>query len=123
MSYSHLTTTERNQLYKLRITDKLSQSAIAKTMNRAKSTISRELRRNINEQNDVYLPDTADEKASTRRAKSKGRFKSISTATIESVKQRLEQYHSPEQIAGRMKQEGKPTVSDETIYQMIYANH
>jgi len=123
MSYSHFTTTERNQLYKLRITDKLSQSAIAKTMKRAKSTISRELNRNTSELNKVYLPDTADGMAINRRAESKGRFKSISTETIKSVKQRLEQYHSPEQIAGRMKQEGCPTVSYETIYQMIYANH
>ena len=123
MSYCHFTTSERNQLYKLRITDKLSQTVIAKMMNRAKSTISRELNRNTSKEHRVYLPDTANETARQRRAKSKGRFKSISTATIKSVKQRLEQYHSPEQIAGRIKQEGQPTVSYETIYQMIYANH
>jgi len=98
-------------------------TAIAKTMNRAKSKMSRELNRNTSELNKVYLPDTADETARNRRVKFKGRFKSISTATIESVKQRLEQYHSPEQIAGRMKQERELTVSYETIYQMIYANH
>jgi len=35
----------------------------------------------------------------------------------------LKQYHSPEQIAGRLKHEGKASISHETIYQMIYANH
>ena len=91
-------------------------------MKRSKSTISRELSRNSSEVHKVYLPDTAEETARSRRAKSKGRFKRVSAATIEEVKQRLEQYHSPEQISGRMKQEGKPTVSYETIYQMIYGN-
>ena len=110
-------------LYKLGVTDKLSQSVIAAAMKRSKSTISRELSRNSSEVSKVYLPDTAEEKSRSRRAKSKGRFKVVSAKTIEEVKQRLEQYHSPEQISGRMKQEGKPTVSCETIYQMIYVNY
>jgi len=98
-------------------------SAIAAKMNRSKSTISRELKRNIDKQHQVYLPDTAEEMKKTRRAKSKERYKGFDTATIEEVKQRLEQYHSPEQLAGRMKQEGLAGVSHETIYQMIYADH
>ena len=110
-------------LYKLGVTDKLSQSVIAATMKRSKSTISRELSRNSSEVPKAYLPDTAEEKARSRRAKSKGRFKGVSATTIEEVKQRLEQYSSPEQILGRMKQEGKPTVSCETIYQRIYVNY
>ena len=123
MSYTHLTISERAEIYKLRETDKLSMSVIAATMKRSKSTISRELNRNTSEKYKIYLPDTADATARQRRAKGKGRFKRISALTIEDVKQGLEQYHSPEQIAGRMKQEGKATVSHETIYQMIYANH
>jgi IS30 family transposase len=120
MSYTHLSISERAEIYKLRETDKLSMSVIAATMKRSKSTISRELNRNTSEEYKVYLPDTADATARQRRAKSKGRFKRVSATTIEEVKQGLEQYHSPEQIAGRIKQEGKETVSYETIYQMIY---
>ena len=123
ISWLSLTISERAELYKLREIDKLSMSVIAATMKRSKSTISRELNRNTSEEYKVYLPDTADATARQRRSKSKGRFKKISATTIEEVKQGLEQYHSPEQIAGRMKQEGKATVSYETIYQMIYANH
>jgi transposase, IS30 family len=59
----------------------------------------------------------------TRRAQSKQKFMSISESTIEQVKRRLEQYHSPEQLSGRMKREGLDALSHETIYQMIYANH
>jgi len=95
---------------------------IAATMKRSRSTISRELSRNSSEVHKVYSPDTAEETARSRRAKSKGKFKRVSATTIEEVKQRLEQYHSSEH-SGRMKQEGKPTVSYETIYQMIYVNH
>jgi IS30 family transposase len=123
MNYTHLTISERAEIYKLRETDKLSMSVIAATMKRSKSTISRELNRNTSEKYKIYLPDTADATARQRRAKGKGRFKRISALTIEDVKQGLEQYHSPEQIAGRMKREGKSIVSYETIYQMIYANH
>jgi transposase, IS30 family len=123
MSYSHLSITERSQLYKLRVTEKLSMSVIANIMKRSKSKISRELKRNIDNQHQVYLPDTAEEMKKTRRAKSKERFKGVNATTIEEVKQRLEQYHSPEQLAGRMKQEGLASVSHETIYQMIYADH
>ena len=49
MSFTHLTSTERNELYKLRITDQLSMSEIGRRMNRSKSTISRELSRNTDE--------------------------------------------------------------------------
>jgi IS30 family transposase len=108
MNYTYLSLSERAEIYKLRVTDKLSMSVIAVTMKRSKSTISRELNRNTSEKHKVYLPDTADETARQRRAEGKGRFKRISAVTIENVKQGLEQYHSPEQIAGRMKQEGKP---------------
>jgi transposase, IS30 family len=91
-------------------------------MNRSKSSISRELRRNrVNE--NLYLPDTAQAKMETRRQASKQRFMSISDSTINEVKQRLERYHSPEQISGRLEHEGLGTLSHETIYQMVYANH
>jgi transposase, IS30 family len=59
----------------------------------------------------------------SRREPSRARFVSVSDATIEQVKQRLELYHSPEQVCGRMQQEGLESVSHETVYQMIYANH
>ncbi|PZV11951.1 MAG: hypothetical protein DCF20_18525 [Pseudanabaena sp.] len=43
ISYTHFTASERSQLYKSRVTDKLSQSVIAAMMKRSKSTILREL--------------------------------------------------------------------------------
>ena len=76
-------------------------SEIGRRMNRNKSTISRELSRNTDERHRVYLPDTAQEKMSTRRKQAKVIFQSVSANTISEVKQRLEQHHSPEQDQGR----------------------
>jgi IS30 family transposase len=88
-------------------------------MNRNKSTISRELSRNTDKRQGVYLPDTAEVKMKARREKAKVKFQSMNAETITEVKQRLEQHHSPEQ----MKLEGVGKISYETIYLMIYANH
>ena len=122
MSYTQLSTAERFKLYQYCTTDKLTMYEIATQMKRSKSTISRELKRNRIDAK-LYLPDTAQTKMQTRRAQSKQKFMSISESTITEVKQRLEQYHSPQQLSGRMKHEGLDSVSHETIYQMIYANH
>ncbi|MCL1494902.1 MAG: helix-turn-helix domain-containing protein [Pseudanabaena sp. Salubria-1] len=42
MSFVHLTTTERSELYKLRVIEQLSVSEIGRRLKRNKSTISRE---------------------------------------------------------------------------------
>jgi transposase, IS30 family len=135
MSYQHLTLTERFTLYELRFVLKQSLSTIAATMGRAKSTLSRELKRNqisgvkhfVEElkerQETLYLPDTAQRMASRRREEAKSPFESVSAACLEEIKRRLARYHSPEQIAGRLKREAKEWVSHETIYQMIYADY
>lgn len=123
MSYTHFTTSERIQLYQLRITEKRSIGAIARIMQRAKSSISRELKRNTNAAYKVYLPDTAQVQMAQRRQAAKAPFGSVSSGTIAQIKARLAQYHSPEQIAGRLRQEGLPSVSYEIIYQMIYADY
>lgn len=123
MSYTHFTASERIRLYELRITEQRSIGTIAVIMHRAKSSISRELKRNTDVAYKVYLPDTAQVQMTQRRQAAKSRFSGVSRAVIDQIKTRLAQYHSPEQIAGRLKQEGLATVSYETIYQMIYADH
>jgi transposase, IS30 family len=122
MRYTHLTPLERTELYRMRVLDKNSIPNIAKEMNRSASTISRELKRNLSEEQ-FYLPDTAQKQAEDRRYQSKEKFGSINESTIEEIKQHLEKCHSPEQLSGRMKLEGKKSVSYETIYQMIYTDH
>lgn len=122
MSYTHLTLPERFKLYQYRIIDKLKLRTIATMMGRSPSTISRELRRNRVD-DFSYLPDSAQIQMQERRQESKQKFSCISSVIIEEIKQRLKQYHSPEQICGRIKKDGLGSISPETVYQMIYANH
>ena len=122
MSYSHLTTEQRHRLYELQLQQKLSQKKLAELIGCSQSTISRELKRNKTELG-LYLPDTAQLMATTRRAKSKTKFNQVTEEMITEIKSRLKEYHSPEQIAGRLKKEGKKTISYETIYQIIYQDY
>jgi transposase, IS30 family len=122
MSYTHFSLSERFELYEYRCKDNLTMTEIAQKMNRSKSTISRELKRNsLNKEK--YLPDSAHLNMQKRRQQSKQKFMTISLSTVEAVKQGLQQYHSPEQVCGRLKREGLSAVSHETIYQMIYADY
>lgn len=122
MSYTQLSASERNRLYELRTTTDLSLRAIAAELGRNQSTVSRELARNQSSAT-IYLPDSAQAKMQARRQASKSAFSNISEASIAEIKQRLSEYHSPEQIVGRLRREGLAKISHETIYQMIYADH
>jgi len=122
MSYIQLSASERHQVYELRNTTALSMRAIARKLGRDQSTISRELARNKSE-GGHYLPDRAQQKMQVRRQQSKTAFSCVSEICISEIKQRLKRYHSPEQIAGRLKREGQAQISHETIYKMIYADH
>ena len=86
------------------------------------STISRELRRNQSSLG-CYLPDTAQAESETRTKNAKQPFKNVSESALKLVKKGLKDYHSPEQIAGRLKKAGQESLSHETIYQMIYQNY
>jgi transposase, IS30 family len=120
MSYQQLSLNERQQIYVLIYEDCLPIRAIARLLKRAASTISRELYRNI--LNNHYLPDTAQQIKVARRKASKQPFLKVSFEMLESIKAGLREYHSPEQIAGRLKSENQVCVSHETMYQMIYAD-
>jgi len=100
----------------------LNQSDIAKRLGRNKSTIGNELRRNNNDLLDEYLPDTAQRKAEKR--KQSGRKRSCIGKDPELkayIIRGLEWGWSPEEIAGRMKDQGQPFYANhETIYQYIY---
>lgn len=121
MSYTHLNAEERLQLYHLK-QKQLSHRAIARQLGRSPSTIACELKRNGNGEG-TYLPDTAQAKMQQRREVSKTAFVGIANECIIQVKAGLQQYHSPEQIAGRLQQQGQASVSHETIYQMIYQDY
>jgi IS30 family transposase len=118
MRYTHLTQPERYQIHILRQAGH-DQSAIARMLERSKSTISRELKRNCGQRG--YRPKQAQEFSRARmRARENGRRVSADTWAFADAK--LEQQWSPEQICGYLKAHGLHSVSHESLYQRIYAD-
>ena len=118
--YKHFTPEERESLLYF-LGKGYSISRVAKEMGRNKSTISRELRRNSAK--GKYSPRDAKLQYEKRRKKC-GRKKLLEdTQLYELVRDKfLARHWSPEQIAGRLKQEGsKYHISYNTIYRAIYS--
>jgi transposase, IS30 family len=121
--YGQLSLEERVEIYRLHAGGK-SQIQIASALDRAPSTISRELRRNSRPTKvwaGGYEPVRAQELAERRRQWD-GRFKLARQPDLQDlVKDRLAMGHSPEQIAGRLALEhGRVIISHESIYRFIY---
>lgn len=117
MNYTQLTREQRYQIYALMKAGQ-NQSQIAAFIACHKSTISRELRRNLGLRD--YHPLQADKLARKRhRAAYRQR---IAAETWQQVELLLRQQWSPEQINGRLKLERQPTVSHERIYLYVYAD-
>ncbi len=118
MNYTHLTTEERYQIESL-LREGFSQNKIARRLGRSASTLSRELKRNRGERGWRFR--VADEKARTRLViRGHANARKVSDKTWDYVKTRLVTHQwSPDQISGRLKLEGKETVSHEYIYQRI----
>jgi IS30 family transposase len=118
MAYKHLTEDERYQIDDL-LREGYSQRKIAQQLGRATSTLSRELQRNKGQRG--WRPRQAQSKAVERLVmRGSANAPKVSTVAWEYAQHHLlhEQW-SPEQIAGRLKCEGKDTISHETIYQRI----
>jgi transposase, IS30 family len=117
MSYTQLTREQRYQIYALMKAGH-NQTRIAEIVGCHKSTVSRELSRNRGGRG--YRPKQAHELAAARHlAAYRPRITEATWALVESL---LRKQWSPEQIAGRLKLEGRAAVSHETIYQHVYAD-
>ena len=115
--YRQLTSGERYELSALR-KQGFSQRAIARSLGRAPSTISREVRRN-RRKDGGYRPFTADQRARARRSRSR-RNRQFDWDDWALVVSFLEDYWSPEQISGRLRWAGVLSISYETIYRYIW---
>jgi IS30 family transposase len=121
--YGQLSLEERVEIYRLHAGGR-SQNEIASALDRAPSTISRELRRNSRPTkvwNGGYEPVRAQQLAERRR-RWDGRFKLARQTDLRNcVGESLAMGHSPEQIAGRLALEhGRVIISHESIYRFIY---
>jgi len=114
MIYTQLTQEERYQIYAL-LKAGLNQTEIAMILNRHKSTISREIRRNTGLRG--YRPQQAQRLMEERQqAKAQPRIGDTVWSTVEAL---LKQDWSPEQITLWLKAERGVSVSHEWIYQYI----
>lgn len=119
--YQQLSQDERDRIYQFRCKGN-SITLIGEFLGRDKSTISRELRRNIHEKLGEYLPDTASRKAVKRRALGrKQSYLEKDAGAMDYVMEGLMMGWSPEQIAGRMEMDIGKYLNDESIYQYVYS--
>ena len=116
----HLTPEEREIIAQMRRNGAM-QIEIAKKLKRDKSTISRELRRNRSRNG--YWAVAAQKKAATRRSQRPWTPKMDRPEIGRYVRERLREYWSPDQIAGRLRKkfprERRRRVSHQTIYAWI----
>lgn len=121
IKYSHLKQEERDQIFLL-LKDGKNQNEIANVIGRNKSTISRELSRNVHQKFNVYLPDTAARKVEKRKEKNrKHRYLDKNPELKQYLLDKLKLGWSPEQIEGRIETDIGKYLNYESIYQYIYS--
>lgn len=115
-SYKHFTPDERECLYLLlKLNKKVTE--IAKELGRDKATISREIRRNSNE-NGIYTPFNANVMYHFRRKRCKRNYRiKLGTKLYNFIRKRLSKFWSPEIIAAKWNQQNpEKRISFSTIY-------
>lgn len=116
---SHLSMDERKRISELREAG-YSCGQMARFLARSKSTVSREIERN--RLGALYCPLVAMQKAQARRRERKLVRKMDRPEIEERVRRDLREYHSPDEIAGRMKlatPDPRQRISATTIYRWI----
>ena len=121
MQYRHFRIEEREKIQVLGW-ERRSVRAIARTLGRPPSSVSRELRRNFPPERKQYTPRLAQQRAQKYRSH-RGRTERLKSAEVRAyVIQKLKGGWSPEQISGRLGIDlPDSSVSHEAIYQYIYA--
>ena len=117
-AYTHLTLEDRCQMAYLHTAGHAIRQ-IAATLDRAPSTVARELKRNASA-TQGYRPSYADHQARARRWQ--GSKLDRNRPLREAVLAQLQRGWSPQQVAGRLAvEQHRPVISHETIYRFIYA--
>lgn len=117
MSHTQITSNERYMIARCK-RQKLSIAETATLIGRHRSTVYRELARNSNRAG-VYRCSKAQEKTNGRRSRSR-RNRHFGNPEWKLVEERLREKWSPEQISGRLAEDGVLKISHETIYRYIW---
>ena len=96
----------------------VSASGMARRLGRSPSTVCRELVRNRSRKG--YRPKKAQAKADYRARSKASMRRKFTEGMWEDAKAKLEEGWTFEQIAGRARRDGRPTVSKETFYKEYY---
>lgn len=119
--YKQLVQKERDRIFLFKKKG-VSNSDIAKKLGRDKSTVGRELNRNVHQKFRQYLPDTAQRKANKRKEQGrKQRYVVKRLALKKKIIALLKKGWSPDLIAGRLKRLKCAHLNQESIYQFIYS--
>ena len=119
--YTQLGQKERDRIFLLK-SKGMTKSAIAKRLGRDKTTIGRELKRNIHKKLKRYLPDTAQRKADKqKRSGRKQRYVEKLVRLKKRIIRLLKKGWSPDLIAGRLERNNEQYLNQESIYQFIYS--
>lgn len=112
--YHQLTHEERYSITALLRTGR-SQAEIAADLGRSRSTISRELRRNVTRHDGHYRAEKTQQYSTARRRRERRRswFSAGQMAEVEAL---LKRKWSPEQVSAKLKERGVCSISHETIY-------
>ena len=118
MFYRHITSEQRNELSVL-LRANVKKKKIAKLLNKNRTTIWREMKRN--KINDKYYAGKAKRLVKKKRIKANSRFKKIENdkELRKYIIRKLKRYWSPEQISGRLKANNKQ-IGKDSIYKFIY---
>ncbi|UVO12593.1 IS30 family transposase [Mycobacterium sp. SVM_VP21] len=118
-----MTFVERCRLEDL-LEDGYTQAQAADLLGRDRSTIHREACRGVTSPGRVYRARTGQDAVDAARARPKLRKLETNPALLAEVVRRLKRRHSPQQIAGRLREDfpddPEMWVSHETIYQALY---
>lgn len=115
-SYKQLTREQRYQIEALKKEGFLNK-AIARNLNVAESTISREFKRNTGQRG--YRPKQAHQKAVERKLQAVKAVK-MTPSVILLIEEKLRFDCSPEQVSAALKREKQISISHETIYQHVW---
>lgn len=115
---SHLTREQRYTICTM-LQNGYTQSEIARVINKNKSVVSREIRRNADARSGQYKDDLAHRKY-LKRQEYKAKPRTFTPEVEEYVRDKLHLKYSPEQIAGVAKKNGDKCVSHERIYQFVW---
>ncbi len=118
MSYKHLCPEERHYI-EIELKNGTSQNKIAESLGRSQSSISRELGRNTGQRG--YRNKQAESLAQERH-KNKPKEVKLTDEIKCIINTHIEDDWSPEQVAGRLKNDGVISLHHETIYQHILAD-